>query len=99
MTVTTFDELKGAIGSVRSDIEARYPIRLIGVFGSMARGDSRPDSDVDILIEPKPGLSLSKLGAVTLALESAIGRPIDLVFENSLKPRVKSRIESELRAL
>jgi predicted nucleotidyltransferase len=38
MTITTLDELEGAIETVRPEIEARYPIRLIGVFGSIARG-------------------------------------------------------------
>jgi predicted nucleotidyltransferase len=95
----TFDDLKNAIVAARSEIEARYPIRLIGIFGSAARNERRLDSDVDILVESRPGLSLTKLGAVTLALESAIGCPVDLVFESSLSPRARSRVVSELRTL
>jgi predicted nucleotidyltransferase len=54
MPVNTFEELKRAIDAVRSDIEANYPIRLVGVFGSLAREEAGPDSDVDILVEAGP---------------------------------------------
>lgn len=94
-----FELLKATINRVRADLEGRYPIRLIGVFGSAARGDARPDSDVDILVEPCPGLSLFKLGAVQLSLEEVLRRPVDLVFESALKPKVRDRVRAELRAL
>jgi predicted nucleotidyltransferase len=99
MTPTDFDELMNAIGAVRPQIEEQYPIRLIGVFGSVARGEERPDSDVDILIEAGPGLSLFKLGAATTALERALGRPVDLILEGALNDRVRLRVSAELRTL
>jgi predicted nucleotidyltransferase len=94
-----FEHLKATINSVRPDLEGRYPIRLIGVFGSAARGEARADSDVDILVEPGPGLSLFKLGAVQLSLEEALRRPVDLVFESALKPKVRDRVRAELLPL
>jgi predicted nucleotidyltransferase len=99
MLVNTFEELKRAIDAVRSDIEANYPIRLVGVFGSLAREEAGPDSDVDILVEAGPGLTLSRLGAATLTLEKALGRPVDLVFESSPHPRSRLRVVAELRPL
>jgi uncharacterized protein len=94
-----FEELRRTINEVRRDVEARYPIRLVGVFGSAARGDARADSDVDILVEPGPGLSLFKLGAVQLSLEEALRRPVDLVFESNLNPNVRAQVRAELRRL
>ena len=94
-----FEHLRATINSVRADLEGRYPIRLIGIFGSAARGEARPDSDVDILVEPGPGLSLVKLGAVQLSLEEVLRRPVDLVFESALRPKVRDRVRADLRAL
>jgi predicted nucleotidyltransferase len=94
-----FEELRRTINEVRRDVEARYPIRLVGVFGSAARGDARADSDVDILVEPGPGLSLFKLGAVQVSLEEALRRPVDLVFESNLNPNVRAQVRAELRRL
>jgi predicted nucleotidyltransferase len=93
------EQIKTTINGVRGELEARYPVRLIGIFGSVTRDETRPDSDIDILVEPGPGLSLFKLGAVQLALEQALGRPVDLVFESALKPRVRSRVLAELQCL
>lgn len=95
----TYEQARQAINSVREDLEAAYPIRLIGVFGSVVRNEARPDSDVDILAESAPGLSLFKLGAVQLKLQEALGRPVDLVFADSLRPRIRSRVLAELRPL
>jgi predicted nucleotidyltransferase len=47
-------QAKAAINSIRSDLEAAYPIRLVGIFGSVVRGAARPGNDVDILAEPGP---------------------------------------------
>ena len=93
------EDIEAALGALRADLEASYPIRLIGVFGSVARGDSGPGSDVDLLVEARPGLSLFKLGAVQALIEGALGRPVDLVFESGLKPRMRERIAAEMRPL
>jgi predicted nucleotidyltransferase len=93
------DQVKRSINAVRGDLERRHPIRLIGVFGSVARDEARGDSDIDILAEARPGLSLFKLGAVQLALEEALGHPVDLVFEDALSPGIRSRVRAELQPL
>lgn len=95
----TYEHLRARIDAVRGDIESRYPIRLLGIFGSAAREETGPASDVDILVEPRPGLSLFKLASAHHELEQALGRPVDLVFESSLKPPVRSRVMAELRPL
>ena len=94
-----FEHLRDRINAVRADVEARFPIRLVGVFGSAARGELGPDSDVDILAEASPGLTLFKLGEVQLALEAALDRPVDVVFEDALRPPVRARVRLELRPL
>ncbi len=98
-TTTHSDNVVARLRALRGEVEARYPIRLIGIFGSVARGDAGPDSDVDLLVEARPGLSLFKLGAVQAVIEEALGRPVDIVFESALKPALRDRIAEGLRRL
>ena len=66
--------------------------RRIGVFGSFARGENTPESDVDIYLEFAEGMkSYDNFFAIHELLERLFGRPIDLVTEGSLSER-KARI-------
>ena len=66
------------------------------VFGSVARGEDRPDSDVDILGRMPAGISLIGLSRATEALEGVLGAKVDLVPDDSLKPAVAERIAADL---
>ncbi len=67
-----------------------------GVFGSVARGDARPDSDVDFLVEFKRGRSLLDLVGLQVELRKALGRDVDVATRNSLHPRLRDRILREV---
>ncbi len=60
-------------------IAARHGARQVRVFGSVARGDARPDSDVDFLVELEPGRTVLDLSGLILDLEEALGREVDVV--------------------
>ncbi len=66
--------LRSALPALRRE----FPLKKLGVFGSTARGDAGPESDIDILVEVDPSIGL---GFVTLAeqLEAELGRKVDLV--------------------
>ena len=70
----------------------RYGVRRAGLFGSMVRGDAHPDSDVDLLIQPPPAMSLFGFSELALALEDLLGRPVDLVTYASLHPRLRESV-------
>lgn len=97
--MTSRDEITAMLRAIRADIEARHPIRLVGIFGSVARDEATAGSDVDILVEYRPGLSFFRLGEVEAELEERLGRPIDLVFESVLNDRIKARVAKDLRLL
>jgi predicted nucleotidyltransferase/DNA-binding XRE family transcriptional regulator len=78
---------------------AAHGVRNLRVFGSVARGQDRPDSDVDLLADLPPGLSLFGLGRVQDELEAILGTRVDLIPAQDLKPGVRARIEDELVAL
>jgi predicted nucleotidyltransferase len=66
---------------------ARRPIRRVDVFGSVARGDPRPDSDVDLLVEftPEAQPGLFEMGALCEDLQAALGRHVDLVSRAAIE--------------
>ena len=70
----------------------RYGVRRAGLFGSIVRGNARPGSDVDILIQPPSTMSLFGFSELVLALEDLLGRPVDLVTYASLQPRLRASL-------
>ncbi len=73
--------------------------RRIRVFGSVARGTAREDSDLDLLVELEPGRSLLDLIAIEQDLEDALGIRAQVITEGSLKPRLRDAIISEAVAV
>ena len=73
----------------------RYGVKKIGLFGSCVRGEMREDSDIDILVEIEDDISLLEFVGVKLEIEEALGKEIDLVEYNTIKPLIRERILSE----
>ena len=69
------------------------------VFGSVARGEDRPDSDVDLLADLPSGMSLFGLARLQAELEGILGTRVDLVSARDLKPEVRSRASRDVVAL
>jgi len=67
----------------------------IRIFGSVARGDDRLDSDVDFLVDMEPGRSLLDMGGLLMELRELLGRDVDVVTERGLKPRIRERVLKE----
>jgi predicted nucleotidyltransferase len=65
----------------------------------VARGEDRPDSDVDLLVDLPPDIGLLGLGRVQAELEAILGTKVDLVPASDLKPAVLARAERDLVAL
>ena len=100
------DALRGPVGRrVRSrrhdliDTAASHGVVDLRVFGSVARGEDRDDSDVDLLADLPPGLGLFGLGRLQAELERVIGAPVDLVAVADLKADVWDRVRHDLVAL
>ena len=83
-----------------TEICRRRHIVELAVFGSAARGDMRPDSDVDILVEFEPGFiyGLEYFG-LELELAEIFGRRVDLATKKWLKPSVRAEILREARVV
>ena len=76
-------------------IAGKYGASKVRVFGSVARGEADPASDVDFLVELQSGRSLLDLGGLQFELEALLGRPVDVVTERGLKARIRERVLRE----
>ena len=78
---------------------AAHGVTNLRVFGSVARGEDHADSDVDLLADFPPGLSLFGLSRLEADLEAILGTRVDLIPAADLKPAVCERAEPDLIAL
>ena len=76
---------------------ARAGVRRLGVFGSVARGEAGPDSDVDVLVEFDSVPDLFEFAALRDRLAEILGCPVDLTTPQALKPRLRARVLDEVR--
>jgi predicted nucleotidyltransferase len=73
-------------------IAAKHGAYNVRVFGSIARGEAGPDSDVDLLIDKGPTTTSWFPAGLVLDLEEILGRRVEIVTEKSLHPTLRDRI-------
>jgi len=90
------DEVVSKLKGDEPHLRARGVTRL-ALFGSVVRGEERPDSDVDILIDVDPHVKFSLLDRAGLMnrLEDLLGRPVEICRREMLKPLLRDRILAE----
>ena len=95
MSEKTREEILILLSQNKSNLENRFKVRRLALFGSYARGDQRSDSDVDILVDIDPSVGLE---FVTLAeqIEQFLGLPVELVSRRAIKPNKLKYIEQDL---
>ena len=95
------DKVMAVLRAKRDEIEQRYGLRMIGIVGSVARGDAGPESDIDVFVDIIRTPSLFEIARA----EREIGRaadlelPIEFVFREDLRPSVRARMERDLVAI
>lgn len=90
--------MKGYIKAVKNKIVPvlkRYDVVRAAVFGSCVRDEPREDSDIDILVEIGKDISLLDFVGLKLEIEEALGKKVDLVEYNTIKPLLRERILKE----
>lgn len=79
----------------RVEIERRFGVRFLALFGSVARDEALPDSDIDVLVEFESTPGLSEYMALKFWLEERLMRPVDLVMYGALEEWARPIVESE----
>jgi uncharacterized protein len=70
-------------------------VRRVRVFGSLARGEDVPASDVDLIVELEPGRTLLDLAAFRREAQQILGTPVDVATADMLKERIRAEVETE----
>ncbi len=78
------------------ELQKRFGVKSMGIFGSYVRGEQRTDSDLDILVDYNKLPSLFEFIHLEDYLSQLVGVEVDLVMEDGLKPRIGERILQEV---
>jgi len=79
----------------REELRKRFGVKSLAIFGSVARGEAGPESDVDILVEFEGRATFDRYMGLKFFLEDLLGRRVDLVTRKALKPRLRPYVEQE----
>jgi len=92
------DKVLATLRAKREEIERRYGVRMIGIVGSVARGEARDDSDIDVVVDVTGRPTLFSLGHAESDLAEAVGAglPVELVLRESMRPSGRRLIERDL---
>jgi len=90
----TRDEVIRRIREHRREL-AQLGVKSLALFGSVARGEAGPDSDVDVLVEFSEPATFDRYMDLKFFLEDLLGRRVDLVTRKALKPRLRPYVEKE----
>jgi predicted nucleotidyltransferase len=89
------DDIIATLRAALPDLRQRWPIQSLARFGSMARGEAKETSDVDILVDFARPIPLSSFLALEQELGNLTRRRVDLVSSEALKPFIKGHVLSE----
>lgn len=91
----TIDHLLGEKRDEIQRIAAKHGATNVRVFGSVARGETRTDSDIDLLVDAAPETSSWFPAGLVLDLEEILGCKVEIVTEKGINPRLKERVLEE----
>jgi predicted nucleotidyltransferase len=91
----TREDILAILAKQKPDWERQFRVRRLALFGSYARGDQQPESDVDILVEVDPSIGLQFV-SLAEAIEGSLGLPVDVVSRGAVTARHWRVIEPEL---
>jgi len=95
----TREQIMATLQRLKPEIQARYKVTQISVFGSTIRDEHTDSSDIDILVDFREDADLFDWTELALYLEDQTGRKIDLVPRKALRPELRQAVLAEAVAL
>lgn len=92
----SIDQIKKTIDQNLKSLQDTYGVKQLGVFGSVSRGENVESSDIDILVEFSRPIGLFKFIELEEYLGELLGKKVDLVTKNALKPAIKEDVLKEV---
>src|SRR3954453_8768575 len=89
------DEAIRLLSPHRQELTARFGVRSLSLFGSVARDEAGPESDVDLLVEFREIPGLEEYMSLKFWLEERLARQVDLIMKGALKPWARPAVEAE----
>jgi predicted nucleotidyltransferase len=74
-------------------------VEMVGVFGSMARGEATEQSDIDLLVRFSKRKSLLEMVKLEREVSTAVGRKVDLLTESAISPYLRDKVKRELQVI
>ena len=91
----TLEAIRARLAAAKEDLYRRYPIRALSIFGSYARNEAGPDSDIDILVEFSEPVGF-EVADLAFELEELLGHSVDLVSRGAIRERLRPHVEKDL---
>ncbi len=91
----TFEEIKKGINQHRQELEEKYKVKNISIFGSYIRGEQKEESDIDILVEFVKPVSLLHIVSLENYLSDILGIKVDVIPKKNIRKELKDMILNE----
>ncbi|MBI5400193.1 nucleotidyltransferase family protein [Candidatus Saganbacteria bacterium] len=93
--MTKFEKIKNILKEQKEELNQKYGLSEIGIFGSYVRGEEREDSDLDLLVRLNKKMGLLRFISIENYLSDLLGVKVDLVMKDVLKPAIGRHILNE----
>ncbi|MCJ7578734.1 MAG: nucleotidyltransferase family protein [candidate division Zixibacteria bacterium] len=92
----TLEEIKKLLGQYKQELEEKFKVKEIGIFGSTIREEQRQTSDIDLLVDFKDEADLFDLMGLGLFLEEKLSQRVDVVPKRAIREEIKDRVLKEV---
>lgn len=92
-------EILAVLSSLKAEAKQRFRAEIRGIFGSYVRGEQKPGSDLDVLVEFDEGANLLDLVGLSMFLEEKLNLKVDIVPESAVREEIKEVVMREKVAL
>jgi hypothetical protein len=93
---TSRQDILASLKNLKREVAKEYSVKTIGVFGSVARNEQTGQSDIDLLVEFSKPVSFVTFIRLENFLSERLGKQVDLVTSDSLKPGIRQDVLSEV---